>query len=75
MDFPPITEKGKIYLYGNEVKIKSPYDAIKLGMAFLSENRKRESGMFQNFGSFAKYSDYKIINRKQALFFNRIYKS
>ena len=74
----PITEKGKIYLYGNEVKIKSPYDAIKLGMAFLSENR-RESGIFQNFAVLQNiaiiksliesklYSLIGFINRKKEL--------
>lgn len=74
----PITEKGSVYLYDKKVKIKSPYDAIKLGLAFLSENR-RESGIFQNFAVLQNiviissliesrlYSLYGIINRKKEL--------
>ena len=74
----PITEKGKIFLYDKKVKIKSPYDAIKLGMALLSENR-RESGIFQNFAVLQNiiiiksliesklYSLYGVINHKKEL--------
>src|SRR3989339_881496 len=32
---------GKIIIDDNEVEIKSPHDAIKYGMAFLTEDRKR----------------------------------
>ncbi|HEX8639028.1 MAG TPA: sugar ABC transporter ATP-binding protein [Pyrinomonadaceae bacterium] len=35
-------EDGKIYLDGAEVKLRSPSDAIKAGIAFLSEDRKAE---------------------------------
>ena len=31
---------GKIYVHGKEVKIKTPSDAIKAGIAFLTEDRK-----------------------------------
>ena len=32
---------GKIYLNGKEVKIKSPSDAVKVGIGYLSEDRKK----------------------------------
>jgi D-allose transport system ATP-binding protein len=40
--------KGKIKLFGKEIKVKSPYHAIKLGMGLVTENR-RENGFFKNF--------------------------
>lgn len=39
---------GEITLNGKRIKIKSPFDAIKKGIAFVTENR-RETGFFQNF--------------------------
>ena len=33
-------DSGKIYVHGNEVKIKSPQHAIQNGIAFLTEDRK-----------------------------------
>ncbi|WP_380025007.1 ATP-binding cassette domain-containing protein [Effusibacillus consociatus] len=33
-------ESGKIYVFGEEVKVKSPEDAIKAGLAFITEDRK-----------------------------------
>ncbi|MFJ7970171.1 sugar ABC transporter ATP-binding protein [Psychrobacillus sp. NPDC096389] len=35
------TTKGTITLHGNEVKIKSPADAVKQGIGYLSEDRKQ----------------------------------
>jgi len=37
-------EKGEIYLYGSgePARIRSPHDAVRLGIALLSENRKEE---------------------------------
>ena len=32
---------GKVYLHGNEVKIKQPSDAVAAGIGYLSEDRKR----------------------------------
>mgnify|MGYP003298492168 CR=1 FL=1 len=32
---------GKIYIKGKEVKIKSPKDAVEMGIGYLSEDRKR----------------------------------
>ncbi|MGE5581624.1 MAG: sugar ABC transporter ATP-binding protein [Bacillota bacterium] len=39
--------KGKIYLRGREIKLKSPRQAIKMGFAYLAEDRVR-SGLFNN---------------------------
>ncbi len=39
------TEKGKIYYKGEEIKINSPKDAIKRGIALLTEDR-RATGIF-----------------------------
>ena len=33
-------DSGKVYIHGKEVKIKTPSDAIKAGIAFLTEDRK-----------------------------------
>ncbi len=41
-------ESGEIIIGGKSVNIKSPYGAIKNGIAMVTENR-RESGFFQNF--------------------------
>lgn len=41
-------ESGKIFINGEEVKIKNPYSAIKNGVAMVTENR-RETGFFHNF--------------------------
>ena len=38
-------DSGEIYVDGKNVKIKSPEDAIKAGLAFCTENR-REEGIF-----------------------------
>jgi len=35
-------EEGRIYLYGKEVRIKTPRRAIKIGLGFLPEDRRRE---------------------------------
>ncbi len=39
---------GKVYLEGRELKIKNTYDAVKKGLAYLTESR-RETGFFDNF--------------------------
>jgi ABC-type sugar transport system ATPase subunit len=33
---------GKCYLYGKELNIKEPYDAVKAGIALITENRKED---------------------------------
>ena len=35
-------QSGKLYLYGKEITIKKPLDAIKQGFGFITENRKTE---------------------------------
>jgi len=35
-------DEGKIFLFGREIMIKSPADAVSLGIAYLSENRQDE---------------------------------
>lgn len=39
---------GQIFVDGEEIKIKTPYSAIKHGLAMVTENR-RETGFFHNF--------------------------
>ena len=39
---------GEIYLFGKKIAAKNPYDAIKKGLALITENR-RENGFFNNF--------------------------
>lgn len=41
-------QSGKVFLHGQELQIKNTYDAVKKGMAYLTENR-RETGFFDNF--------------------------
>lgn len=40
--------QGSISIHGNKLRLKSPQDAIKNGLAFVSENRKTD-GLFMNF--------------------------
>jgi len=40
-------DEGEIFVEGKKVKIGSPIDAIKLGMAFVTEDRKQQ-GLFLN---------------------------
>ncbi|MBC8570712.1 sugar ABC transporter ATP-binding protein [Zongyangia hominis] len=39
---------GKVWLDGKEIHVHSPYEAVKKGMAFITESR-RETGFFDNF--------------------------
>lgn len=39
---------GEVYFRGKRLQIKTPYDAMKQGIAFVTENR-RETGFFPNF--------------------------
>ena len=34
-------DSGEVYIHGKKVNIKSPYDAVKHGVGYLSEDRKR----------------------------------
>lgn len=39
---------GEMYLHGERLEIQNPYQAVRKGIALLTENR-RETGIFQNF--------------------------
>jgi D-allose transport system ATP-binding protein len=39
---------GELTLNGKKIRVRSPYDAVKKGIALITENR-RESGFFSNF--------------------------
>lgn len=41
-------DEGKIYINENEVKIRNPYQAIKHGIAFLTEDRKKQGLILDN---------------------------
>ena len=43
----PKRSSGGIFLNGREVKVSSPIDAIKLGIGFITEDRKLEGLVFQ----------------------------
>jgi len=40
-------DEGKVYLEGKEVKIKSPLDAMKLGIGYLPEDRQKQGLVLQ----------------------------
>lgn len=64
-------DSGNVLLSGKELHIQSPKDAIKKGIAYLSEDR-RLLGLFLNFSiaenilsiNLKKYSNYGVINKK-----------
>lgn len=56
---------GKIFLYDKEIKIKSPYDSIKHGIAMVTENR-RETGFFGNFSIKQNISILPFIKNSKA---------
>lgn len=64
-------DSGQVFVHGKEIKIKNPNDAIKAGVLYLSEDRKRD-GLFldlevdmnitiANINGFANYG---VINEK-----------
>jgi len=64
-------DSGEIYLEGEQVKIKDPYDAILKGIAFISENRKEEGLLLDRsiadnmvLANFKKVSKKGVINNK-----------
>lgn len=65
-------QSGKVFVDGEEVKIKSPFDAIKNGIGFITEDRKSEGLVLgltvrENFSltNFNKISKNSIISAKQ----------
>lgn len=65
-------DEGTIFIDGEEVEIKSPYDAISRGIGFLTENR-RDEGLILDFSvrdnvtltSFQEFSKYGWIDQKE----------
>lgn len=53
-------ESGRLVLFGEPVKIKNPYHAIKLGIGMVTENR-RETGFLKNFEIWKNVSISKLI--------------
>jgi ribose transport system ATP-binding protein len=39
-------DSGEIYVHGRKIEIKSPYDAVRYGIGYLSEDRKQYGLMF-----------------------------
>ncbi|WP_313804821.1 sugar ABC transporter ATP-binding protein [Cytobacillus sp.] len=65
-------QEGKLFIDGKEIKIKSPYDAIKAGIGFITEDRKSEGlvldlSVRENFSltNLKKISKKNIISAKQ----------
>ena len=70
-------ESGDIYINGRKVKIKTPNDAVKAGIAYLSEDRRRyglalgmnvdENISMANMKKFSKllFIDFKIFTNSQ----------
>lgn len=64
---------GEVVLKGNKLKIKSPFDAVKVGMAFVPEERRKEGILVQesvesnltaaNLGGFSRMLGF--IDRKK----------
>lgn len=58
-------ESGDMCLYGENLKIKNPYEAVKNGIAFVTENR-RETGFLKNF-NISQNIATAILSRKSKL--------
>ncbi len=64
-------ESGDIYLFGNKTKIKTPIDAIKNGIGFITEDRKNQGLILSmdildnvNIGSYEKSSRFGFLQLK-----------
>lgn len=65
-------DSGEIYLKGKKVKIRNPKDAVHLGIAYLSEDRKRDGLLLDQDVSFntyianlEKYSKFGVVLDKE----------
>lgn len=65
-------DRGKISIAGREVKIKSPEEAMKHGIGFITEDRKTEGLMLEesirkniSIANLKRISDKSVINYKQ----------
>ncbi|MGE5614584.1 MAG: sugar ABC transporter ATP-binding protein [Bacillota bacterium] len=64
---------GEIYVNGQKVKINNPYDAVKYGIGYLSEDRKRyglatDLNVIDNvlLASLRNYIKYGLVDRRKA---------
>lgn len=65
-------DKGKVYLEGKSVKIKSPLDAMNAGIGYLPEDRQKQ-GLILDWGigdnitlaTLEQFSNKSILNRKK----------
>lgn len=65
-------EHGKVFIEGKEIRIKTPYDAIKAGIGFITEDRKSEGlvldlSVRENFilSNLSRFSKQGVISSKQ----------
>ena len=58
------TKRGEIFIKGRQVNIKSTYDALKAGIALITENR-RETGFFHNFNIKKNVSIAKLLKNSR----------
>lgn len=58
-------QSGDVHLFGEKLNIKNPYDAVKKGIAFVTENR-RETGFLKNF-DISQNIAAATLNRKSKL--------
>lgn len=57
-------ESGEVYLFGEKLNLNNPYEAVKKGMALITENR-RETGFFHNFEIWKNISISSLIRRSK----------
>lgn len=65
-------DSGRIFADGKEIKVKSPEEAMKYGIGFITEDRKSEGLMLEasirrniSIANLARISAYSIINAKK----------
>jgi len=55
---------GNLTMFGEPLKVKNPYQAVKKGMALITENR-RETGFFDNFEIWRNISASPLVRRSK----------
>ena len=60
-------DRGQVFLNGTKLNIKSPHDAIKAGIGFISEDRLAE-GLVQNFDIASNITLSNLSKAKEGLF-------
>ncbi|MBC8060732.1 MAG: sugar ABC transporter ATP-binding protein [Clostridiaceae bacterium] len=63
-------DRGQIFINGTKLNIKSPSDAIKAGIGFISEDRLTE-GLIQNFDISSNITLSNLHNAKDGFFLNK----